>query len=102
MPSITNPRKNNPTRTFRKNIITARRGTIPQSGATITIPIGVNKIKIRNTHSTISFGINFNNDSITNYWKVSPQEVLELEVSELTIIKVKGIGGDSSFEAIIS
>ncbi len=102
MPNIANPRRLNPTRRYKKNIITARKGTIPQAGAVISVPQAINNIKIKNTHASNSFGINFNDDLISNYWTVKPNEILELNISEFTVIKVKGIGGDSSFEAIVS
>ena len=106
MPIETKPtaRANNPTTTAAPRyhgIITARRGTVPSGGGSVTIPAKIRFFYIKNAHSTVPFALNFNGDSATEYWRLEPGDVTpKLQITSATVVNAKGIGGNSTYEAI--
>ena len=98
------PRASNPTRTSVQRtlgIITVRRGTVPSGGGSVAIPSKVREFYIKNAHDTVSFGLNFNSDGSSNYWTLHPgKETPLLKITDSITINAKGIGGDSTYEAI--
>jgi hypothetical protein len=82
-------------------IIAARRGPVPTSGGSLTIPAKIRYFYIKNAHASASFAINFNGDSATEFWKLDPGEVTPmLQITEATTVNAKAIGSNSTYEAI--
>ena len=98
------PRADNPTKTAESRyngIIAARRGPVPSGGGSLTIPAKIRYFYIKNAHASVSFALNFNGDSATEYWRLEPGEITpRLQITSATVINAKGIGGNSTYEAI--
>jgi hypothetical protein len=103
MPTETKPtaRYNNPTFDAQRGLITARRVAVSSSGGTITIPCQVRFFVIRNAHASVSFGMNFNSDTIDNYFTLDPGDRTPIvEIKDSVQINARGLGGDSTAEGI--
>lgn len=95
------PRADDPTQPNKRGIIAARKYIVPAAGGTLTIPAKVKAFFFKNSHATNSFGFNFDSDVPADFYTLIPGESTPLmSITESTVIKAKGIGGDSEAEAV--
>lgn len=103
--TIPTERAESPTKPSQRGIVAVRRRDVPVSGIIFTIPSKARWVVFQNGHPTNHLRFNFNDDDTTDFFTLPANSGAlsrspEIEITDTTDIKLKGVGGDSVVEAI--